>query len=63
MNGYTVNYSNLEELSNVGNSNQGINDIQPQGTVTTIPLSILITAKVCVPVSYIYNSFETGCIK
>lgn len=36
MNGYTVNYSNLEELSNVGNSNQGINDIQPQGTITTI---------------------------
>jgi len=63
MNGYTVNYSNLEELSNVGNSNQGINDIQPQGTITTIYISIIVTARVCVPVSYIVNSVKTGCIK
>ncbi|WP_373760836.1 MULTISPECIES: hypothetical protein [Lactobacillales] len=63
MNGYTVNYSNLEELSMVGNSNQGINDVQPQGTITTISLSVLITAKLCVPISYIYGSVKTGCIK
>ncbi|MCY7017758.1 hypothetical protein MK366_08900 [Streptococcus sanguinis] len=63
MNGYQINSNNLNELSKIGNSNQSIGDVDPQGTITTIPLTIILTARLCIPISWIYASVKTGCMR
>ena len=61
MNGYQVDTANLAELSRIGNSNQIIGDVEPQATITTIPLTLILTAHLCAPVTIITVTFKKRC--
>ena len=58
MNGYQVDTANLAELSRIGNSNQRIGDVEPQATITTIPLTLILTAHLMCSCYHNYCNFQ-----
>ena len=42
-------------------SNQRIGDVEPQATITTIPLTLILTAHLCAPVTIITVTFKKRC--
>ena len=61
MNGYNVNTHNLTELAGIGNSNQSIGEVEPQGTITTIPLTVIATLQLCIPVTVLTVTMKNKC--